>query len=192
MSPLGTWATVAVCVWLGVLTIVMVLVVRQISLLTARLDSRIATPVDMDNDGLSIGEEVHESVKELIPETQEELTYVLVLSSTCSPCREIAPQLANYPRSAATVALVAGSPELATGLAEMLPPDLRVLRDPDAAAIAKLLRVESAPFALEVECGVITGKAYLHDASEFRNLMNARRQQSDLPEASGREVHAHA
>jgi len=61
MSALAIAALVLVCVWLGVLTLVVVLLVRQIGLLTVRL-SVADRALSVDNDGPEVGSSVPEDV----------------------------------------------------------------------------------------------------------------------------------
>ena len=50
-------------------------------------------------------------------------------------------------------------------MAALLPSGIRVVLDPDAARVAEAIDLESTPFALEVERGTVTRKAFLHEGA---------------------------
>ena len=164
MSALAIAALVLVCIWLGVLTLVVVLLVRQIGLLTVRLSvAGEATP--LDNDGPEIGSSVPEEVAAVLPDQAEDHAYLLLVSSTCRPCWELVADLGERRFEQNIVALVPGHGEKAGELAALLPSDIQVTLDPDATRLAGALQLESTPFVLEVEQGTVTRKAFLHEGA---------------------------
>lgn len=171
-------------VWLATLSFVVLLVVRQMALLTARLDAGNVT-IALDEDGLDIGFPVPSDVVEAVPEVREGPAYVLLLSSNCGPCRELLPQLREQDFDFPVVALVPGSRNSAGDLARSLPDTIRVVRDPAASTIATALKIRSTPFVIEAESATVTGKAYLRDTSNLVNLMEARKT-SDAAEIAAR------
>ena len=174
MSALAIAALVLVCIWLGVLTLVVILLVRQIGLLTVRLSvAGEATP--LDNDGPEIGSIVPEDVAEVLPDQSEEHAYLLLVSSTCTPCWELVADLGERRFAQKIVALVPGHGEKAGELAALLPSGIQVVLDPEATRLAGALQLESTPFALEVEHGTVTRKAYLHEgASDLIAFVESR------------------
>ena len=64
MSALAIVALVLACVWLGVLTFVVVLLVRQVGLLTVRL-SMATQAISLDDDGPEVGSILPEDVAEV-------------------------------------------------------------------------------------------------------------------------------
>jgi hypothetical protein len=162
MSALAIAALVLVCIWLGVLTLVVVLLVRQIGLLTVRL-SVADRALSVDNDGPEVGSRVPEDVALLNPE--EERAYLLLISAGCTPCRELVADLGDRRFEQNIVALVPGSEEQASELATLLPPGIRAVLDPEATSLAESLKIQSTPFALEVERGTVTRKAYLYEGA---------------------------
>jgi hypothetical protein len=164
MSALAIAALVLVCIWLGVLTLVVVLLVRQVGLLTVRL-SVAGEATSLDNDGPEIGSSVPEDVAVVLPDQAEEHAYLLLISSTCLPCWELATDLAEHRFEQKIVALVPGHEERAGELAALLPSSMRVVLDPEATRLAGALQLESTPFALEIERGAVTRKAYLHQGA---------------------------
>jgi hypothetical protein len=164
MSALAIAALVLVCIWLGVLTLVVILLVRQIGLLTVRLSvAGEATP--LDNDGPEIGSSVPEDVAVVLPDQAEEHAYLLLVSSTCTPCWELVADLGERRFEQKIVALVPGHGEKAGELAALLPSGIQVVLDPEATRLAGALQLESTPFVLEVGHGTVTRKAYLHEGA---------------------------
>ncbi len=164
MSALAIAALVLVCIWLGVLTLVVVLLVRQIGLLTVRLSvAGEATP--LDDDGPEIGSSVPEDVAVVLPDQAEEHAYLLLVSSTCTPCWELVAELGGRRFEQKIVALVPGHGEKAGELAALLPSGIQVVLDPEATRLAGALQLESTPFVLEVEHSTVTRKAYLHEGA---------------------------
>lgn len=174
MSGLALVALVAAAIWLGFLTLVMILLVRQVAVLTARFELGLPR-FSPAADGLEIGRDAPQSVMEAIPEARSEVAYVLLTSATCGPCRELVPELARHHADEKVVALLAGPDALADGLAALFPPWIQIIRDPLATALAKSLEIQSTPFAMEIEDGRISGKAYLYSVSDLLRLIEARR-----------------
>ena len=165
MSALAIAALVLVCIWLGVLTLVVVLLVRQIGLLTVRL-SVASQAISLDDDGPEVGSSLPEEVTSALPELkEEERAYLLLISAGCMPCRELVADLGGHHFEQKVVALVPGREEQAREMAALLPSDIQVVLDPKAVALAGALELESTPFALELERGMVTGKAYLHEGA---------------------------
>jgi hypothetical protein len=165
MSALAVAALVLVCIWLGVLTLVVILLVRQIGLLTVRLSVAGEATTSLDNDGPEVGSSVPEEVAVMLPDQVEEHAYLLLVSSTCLPCWELATDLGEHHFEQKIVALVPGHGEKAGELAALLPSSMRVVLDPEASRLAGALHLHSTPFALEIERGAVTRKAYLHQGA---------------------------
>jgi hypothetical protein len=164
MSALLIAAVVLVSIWLGVLSLVVVLLVRQIGLLTVRL-SVASQGLALDNDGPEVGSSIPDEVTSALPNLEEERAYLLLISAGCAPCRELVADLGEHRFEQEIVALVPGRAEQANELAELLPSGIRVVLDPQAHRLANVLRLESTPFVLEVERGTVTRKAYLHEGA---------------------------
>jgi hypothetical protein len=162
MSALAIAALLLVCIWLGVLTLVVVLLVRQIGLLTVRL-SVASQAFSLDNDGPEVGSSLPEEVTSVVPELMEEQAFLLLISSSCTPCRELVSDLQGEQRFEQKI--VARHEEPAREMAALLPSGIRVVLDPDAARVAEAIDLESTPFALEVERGTVARKAFLHEGA---------------------------
>lgn len=173
MTGLETFAVVAATVWLALLSLVLVLVVRQLGILTVRLDS--TSPVTArSDDGPEIGSDLPQEVGDALPEVLGGVRYLVLMAATCRPCREVAAELGERDLDSRFVALVPGREELADGLVSLLPRELRVVRDPVASEVAERLGITSTPFAVEVEDGRVSGKSYVSSAADLDRLVEAR------------------
>jgi hypothetical protein len=180
MSGLAIAALALVSLWLGVLTLVVILTVRQIGLLSIRLagaDPNIpALPADysMDNDGLEIGSPVPEAVTSLLPQLQQGRTGILLAAATCTTCHELVQGLRTQQLPIPFVALIPGPPELVEQLAALLPPQAHIVRGLTATEIANTFGISNVPFGLVVADGTIVNKRYLRRASDFVNLVDTQ------------------
>ena len=166
-------------VWLGLLTLVSILTIRQIALLTLKFSGGIdqnyeaaPTPTSMpafwlDNDGFEVGTDVPLEVVRKLPQLERGKTFLLLLSGTCTPCHKVAEAITKHHFDASIVALVPGPDDLANIIIELLPPEIHVVRNPDAVSIAQALELRSTPFAMAIEDGVIARKSYLHRPTDF-------------------------
>jgi hypothetical protein len=184
MNGLAITALVLIGVWLGILTVVIILTVRQIGLLTVRFSVAGGT-FSVADDGPEIGSKIPEEVLTTLPNLKQEPTYVLLLSATCTPCREMVTELSGHRFERSVVALVAGREELADGLMALLPDGMRIVGDPDATSFAKALQVKSTPFALAIKDGTVIRKAYMYQAADFVSLVN-----SESASGSGEITHS--
>ena len=164
MSALAVAALVLVCVWLGVLTLVAVLLVRQVGLLTLRL-SVAGQALAVENDGPEVGTNIPEDVTSALPDLEAERAYLLLVSAGCTPCRELVADIGDRSFEQTIVALVPGDEERGGELASLLPSGIRAVLDPEATEVAEALKLQSTPFALELERGQVTRKAYLYEGA---------------------------
>lgn len=177
LNGLEILALTVVGVWLGALTLVVILSVRQISLLTVRLSTttnhaspEIVEPdFSVDNDGPEVGSEIPEEVTSVLPELlQGNRWHILLVSANCSPCRKLATKLSGRPFASPVIALVAGREKaLADGLEELLPPEMHTVRDPKATELARALQIHSTPFVVAAQNGRVVKKAYIYQPSDF-------------------------
>lgn len=184
MSALAIAALVLVSAWIGVLTLVVVLLVRQVGLLTVRL-SAAGQAISVENDGPEVGDRIPENVAAALPDLREDRAHLLLVSSTCDPCRELVADISDRRFDGDNiVALVPGEGEQAADFAGLFPSGIRTVGDPEATELAGLLGIESTPFALEVERGTVTKKAYLFDGAA--DLMRFVGDEEGLAEAPAR------
>lgn len=170
MNDVASVAVVLMAAWLLVLTLGLVLSIRQIAILSQRVSA--GASFDLEDDGLHLGTELP---RELVAELghDSEPFYVLLISAGCGSCREIAHDLRDQPLPSSVIALVPGQEELADRVIELLPPAYTMIRDPRASEIARELSIKSTPYALAIADRVVRGKAYLHSASLFGRLVDA-------------------
>jgi hypothetical protein len=193
MSTLASAALVLVCIWLGVLTLVVVLLVRQIGLLTVRLSVAGEAASSVDDDGPEVGSSVPEEVVSVLPDQEEdEQAYLLLISANCTPCRELVADLDGRHFEQQIVALVPGHEEMASELAALLPSSMQVVLDPEAVRLAEALDLESTPFVLEVQSGTVTRKAYLDEGAsdliDFVESGGARAETKSFAEITEKET----
>ena len=185
LSGLTTIALVVGSVWLGVLTLVIVLSVRQIGLLTVRLsttrNNEIPETIEesdfsVDSDGPEVGSEIPEEMTSVLPDlSQDGMHHILLVSANCSPCRELASELRRQSFTSPVTALVAGRNEgLADGLEELLPSGVRTVRDPEATKLARSLNIQSTPFAVAVGNGRVVKKTYVYRPADFVEFVEDR------------------
>jgi hypothetical protein len=156
--------------WLVALTFTMLLVVRHIGILALRLQ----TAHEIAPDGLMVGEAIPGSVIDRQPELDRELRYLVFLAANCGPCQAIAPRLGEVSGAERVLALVLGEHDQAEdGITQMIPLEISRLAGSDAGVIAEALLVQRTPQALQVENGIITGKALLRDTEDLERLMGA-------------------
>ena len=186
MTVLEQAMVVAVGVWLLALSFVMLLVVRQIGLLTVRL-SFAAPDVPVDEVGMPLGTVVPPEILDLIEARGEDRT-VVFMSGTCGDCRGLARSMTPDDVGGA-ICLVAGEPSLAQEVADLLPKGARHGLEPTASRVATALGIDTVPFALRVESGVVHRKVYLRSAADLAVLEEdpagplERRQEGEGPVA---------
>ncbi|MGI8644011.1 MAG: hypothetical protein ACR2LS_07825 [Thermomicrobiales bacterium] len=190
MSGLGTTALILAAIWMGALTVIAILLVRQVAILMVRLD-RIGTGVatlpnyDPMSEGPDIGARVPDTVAQALPELGTGTSHIVLLSATCGPCRDMAEGLGRADLTAVRkqgrmVALIPGRSELADGLVAMLPPGIRQVRDPQATSLASELSIQRVPFALRVDGGTVTAKAPpLDSTKDLIQFMESERAESN-------------
>lgn len=172
MTGIGVGALVAVAVWLALLTLGLILCIRELTLLRIRVDR--GPEFSVDDDGLSIGEAVPPDVLEVIPQHTRH-PFILLLSATCGPCRELAESLGATDIGNDVIVLVPGREELAEGMVSMLPEELEIVRDPKAVELARSLRVQSTPFLFAIADGVVESKKYVRSVDDFLQFVDQMR-----------------
>jgi len=172
MTGLETTLVVVVAVWLAVISFVLILVVRQIGLLTVRV-SFAAPEVPVDEVGLPVGTEIPDHVLDGVSAGGRPVSTLLLLSGTCGDCRGLATGLKAESVGDGTLVLIAGGKALAEEVAELLPAELPRMYEPEASRIANALGIDTVPFGMNVAGGVIRAKSFLRSASDVERL-NAR------------------
>lgn len=169
MSPVEVAALAFVAAWLAALTLLVLVLVRQLGLISVRL----ATEPTGSDPSLSIGTPLPEAVTAPFPVLRSELAYLVFLSSTCGACPDFARDLSLLPPAEHVLIFVAGVGEAGDRLADLVPSQFDVIRDPVASAVAEGMRVRGTPIALQVEKGILTGRAIGTHVGEIRRLFDA-------------------
>jgi hypothetical protein len=164
-------ALVTVAAWLAILSIAVLLCVRQLGVLT--VGSRpVSGETQMVGDGLEIGRRVPPDVRSVVPGL-DQLKYLLFVETGCAACRQLIAELADSDIDASFVAIIQGSRRV-DELASLLPARTAVVRDPDAAQVFERMEVELTPTVLEIERGFVTGKGVLRGLYDLVSLLEAR------------------
>lgn len=175
MNGLAVAALIFIGVWLAVLTLVMLLVIRQIGVLTVQL-SRAVPGFSVDKDGPEIGSAIPAEIVAKLPQIDDTRRItIMLISATCTPCRTLVDELQKYRFDSSVIALLAGRPELADSLVPLLTPRMHVVRDPEASQVAEAFNIHSTPFGVVVEGGKVIVKTYLHSADHFLALVDGHR-----------------
>lgn len=177
MSNLEVAVLVGVAIWLVILTLIIVLVVRQVGLLLVHLSlapmTNITSPastIALDEDGPAIGSQVPEEIMNRIPTDKGSPTTIMLISAICIPCHELVKALRDHTINTPLVALVTGHAPLADDLAALLPPHAHVIHDPDAVDIANRLDIHSTPFGFVVYSREVVHKSYLRNVDNLLTL----------------------
>lgn len=178
MSGLEVGASVLLAIWMGLLSLAVVLLIRQLGLVTVRLD-RLLGEASAFDQGLEVGSLLPPVISDGAPGTLSGVKYVLVVEASCEPCRAVVERLGDLPaeRMRQIVTILRGSDQSAQHMSAHLPPESIVLRDPAAAEAVESLKVGVTPFVFETEGGQITQKAALQS---FEHLETIIRRRSDL------------
>jgi hypothetical protein len=185
MSGLAVAALAFAAVWLASLTVVAILVVRQIGLITIRLDRARAEGAPV-LDGLAVGTPLPAVADASLPPDTGGPRYLLILAAVCGPCRELADGMHRFPLAGRATAVISGFDDLAAELATRVPDGVRVVTDPVAAAVADALAVSTTPFVFEVREGRVGAKAVLRGPEHLEAFLERSRGSYPL------EVIAHA
>ena len=174
MSGMAFVALAAIGLWMALLTIVSILAIRQIGLLTIRLDVALAhAGRDIANAGPLLGSEVPSAAVSILPELRVEHRIVLLLSAGCAPCQSLAADLGSQPLvdSTTVIALVPGDNAQAQKLIYALPNDIQSIRDPVAGELTTIFQLTTSPFVVEIRDGKITRKSVVAQAVDLRDFL---------------------
>ena len=175
-----TTALVALAVWCAVLTVVLLACIRQIAVLALRVDKTLFSGTEPVDDGLPLGSPTPASVEQLFEAPLPPgPAFLVLMSSTCTTCRDLAFELTDATFDAPVVTLIAGRPELVDMIAEALPVTMTVVRDPAATSAAEALAVKTTPFVFEFRRGTIAAKAALRGADHLKRFIAEARSVAD-------------
>lgn len=188
MSVLEGIAFGVAALWMCALTVVLVVLVRQMELLRIWATEQTATP----SDGLEVGMEVPGKFEALVDGVQAgELTYLLFLGGNCQPCREFALEARDSTKLVALrdrysiFTAVTGTETQTEDLAGLLPDWFTTIRGRDASSMMGDFQVMQTPSIFEIEGGKVTGRAVAgYGLTNFLNLVDAR-EASDAAKFAG-------
>lgn len=170
MTTLEVVALVAVGAWLALLTLALGLTVRQVALVMIHLD----TGTTAGDDGPMIGMPVPREAIDVLPDLDRELRFLLFLTPNCGPCGTLASELEDRRlASQPVIAVVHGDERGAAELGERLPSRMARIHDPHASVVAGSLNVRGAPFAVQVEYGIVSGRAVVAGVDDLLRLIDA-------------------
>jgi hypothetical protein len=162
VSAPGTLALVFVSAWIGALSVISALLVRQVGLLTYRVDP------DYSLDGLAVGRRFPRLVTDLLPGGSG---IVMVLGAGCSPCRELVHGLRGLSVEGPVVAIIEGDETLAAALVEELPAGVQPMIGDEAGRAYSALDLQTTPFLFSVDQRKIVHKTVLRGAPHFVSFL---------------------
>ncbi len=171
MIELPIVALVFVGLWLGLLTFVVVLLVRQLGLITVRLENLDAQSAALPSLGPEIGTPIVPEIATLLPNQLSGPVPILFISSNCEPCRELIVDIRKQQVQVPGIVLLTGNDAAAENLAGLLPPSLQVVRDPVASQLTEALQVRMKPFVVMVTENRVSYRSILNQAAELNRLV---------------------
>lgn len=185
-----TTALIVLAVWCAVLTLVVLACIRQIAVFGLRIDKTLFSGTEPVDDGLELGSPIPPEVTELFAGIPTDgPSFLVLMSSTCTTCRDLAFELSDTTFDRPVVTLVAGRSELVDIIVAALPVSTTVVRDPEATLAAKALDIKTTPFVFEFRRGELAAKAALRGADHLKRFIGeaATVSDSDLAVAHTRE-----
>jgi hypothetical protein len=163
-----SWFEIVLSVWVLALTAVVVLLARQLAIVSFRIiRSDKVNSVDLSEDGPELGTEISQAW--LTSLGIDNGATVVVLSATCATCREVVDGLQGLEPVSNLVFLLSGGGEIADSMSDRLSSvaGVTVVQDRMAEAFAEEFGIKSVPFALTVENGHVVSKGYVYNAGAF-------------------------
>jgi hypothetical protein len=163
--------------WLAVLSIIVMVSLRQVGILTAWMMQR-KVPAE---GGLDIGAPIPIQSLDSMPELGHGLGYALFLSGNCVPCQDLASSLESSDEILGlrdkhpVFAVLRGKGNQVEDVARVLPEWVKIVRDPAASSIHEEFKITATPSIAEVDAGKLTGHAVAGQGiGNFENLVVAR------------------
>lgn len=173
MTNLEVALVVVVSVWLVLLTVLVLAILRQVGLVTLRLNR--LEPISAISGGhLVLAAPVDQSVIDALPALASGVHYLIWLSASCMTCRDVARELGTIWEDAKwdrfrtrTYVVISGSGQFVDQMISMLPREISPVLEPQASVIPPQLGLPGSPFAVAIGDGAIRGWTALQ---ELRNL----------------------
>jgi hypothetical protein len=171
MSALGIGALVVGGLWLALLTMVAILLVRQVGLLTLRLDQ---SDQEAAMDGISVESPIPGAVVPLLPSAGSQLSFLIVLEATCGPCRTVVEDLHGAVIDAPVAVVIGGEPTAAAAMAGHLPASMQVAVGEPADVAITALDLKTSPFLFTFAQDRVAVKDTIRSAEHLVNLITTR------------------
>jgi hypothetical protein len=176
MNWLGVFAVIVIGLWLVVLTVALLLCVRQLAVNRVRLELLVRGGAG-SGTGPTVGFSLAPALLASRPELARERALVVVLSGNCANCMQVIDEWESGDgpaliESQDVLLLVTGQEGAASEEAAHRLADLgAVVREPEASRLAQALNMSYRPSALLLEGGLITGTSILEHARELDDLL---------------------
>lgn len=177
MSWLGVTATAVIGLWLVVLTIAVMLCVRQIAIQRVRQEQLVRGGAGSAGTGPTVGFSVAPTLAQSRPGLVRPRALVVVLSGNCANCMQVIEEW----EAGEGPSLIGGEDVMLLVTGQDGPPSRdaarrlevfgNVVREPEASQLAQSLNMTYRPSALVLEEGLITGTAILEHARELDDLL---------------------
>lgn len=168
---MGGLVLVSGVVWLGILTFVVLMLVRQAVMITAQIAVSPSGPPG--GDGPRIGAVLDPVLVDQLVADPMGRQFVLMTSSTCTPCHEFLEDLGGWVAPLPGAVLLTGPISTADSMAARLRwPAVEIKRDPVASELAVGLGISATPYAIVLQDGRVVGKGYVRDRETFARLLD--------------------
>lgn len=172
MSTWQEWVIALLAVWSATLTFAIVLLFRQVALLSVRTvlaGIRHGASVSGPEPGMAIAADLIDRFG--IPAAGP--AYVLGLAVNCNSCREIAAELDKVPSDDALIVAVTGDAESWDRFRSLLPDDVRVVAEPEASELLDRLSIRGRPLVVSINAGVIVSTGYIRTIEDLTTFIRA-------------------
>lgn len=159
-------AELSLAVWLILLTVAVLVQLRQITLLTMRLTPRDAN----DRTYLTLRQPIPDIVRTMAPDLIGSEGYLLHLTPSCESCMALVDDIGEAGLGAPYVAIVSGPEDEAATIAARLPTASQVITGGAAETVKASLNLRRAPLAVRIENGRITGWSVVKTRRDFLRL----------------------
>lgn len=189
-------ALMVAALWLLALTLVCVLLVRQVTLMGIQLSrsqgpyapAADGPPADDFVDGLAPGTKLPADTAALLPGLQTGTHMLLTLTGTCRACHDLAPQLAKVRLTVPLTLVLPGRRGLIDRMLQALgPTEAGIVRDAKADQLAGQLDINSTPSVTLVRSGTVV---YTRVVRHVEDLYGVQDDARSLPlvESRGRKT----
>lgn len=163
-------------IWLATLTLALLLAIRQIALLTIRLNVLNTIGLDRVGSGPELGSSVNTAlVRDHLLDSPARVA-VFALASNCSSCHGFAESLPAEANAVDTqvVCLLTGSGPTLDSLRAYIPAWVRLIEDPVATRIGEDLELSATQVALLINGdGRLMGRAVLSEPTDLADLLQS-------------------